>query len=119
MRLSTSTFPCLLALSWQVGSVHGLAGREIPTGRTTSSFLSDRRALLTGLVTSATAAATLGWVGRKPAVALEADSLPSLAVVSTELQDVYFGVSNYCSGELLCVGSLTTTLTFLFILDFP
>ena len=94
MRLS---FACLITLFCQLESVTGLAGNTAPSvthgmdaARTTS--LTDRRTLLTGLLASATAATTLGWLGQKPAFAVESPTSSISIAESGDLQDVYFGV---------------------------
>eukprot|EP00977_Amphora_coffeiformis_P009266 scaffold2103_cov185-Amphora_coffeaeformis.AAC.11 len=93
MRFSAASMFSLTALLGQ--QVHGLAGQNLPTTTTTtgSSSLTDRRAMLAGLATTATAAAvTLGWMTRPVANAMEPSTMSLAAAEPGELQDVYFGV---------------------------
>ena len=95
----------LSTLSLILGSVEGLAGNEVGREVTRTASLTDRRALLTGLLTSAAATATWGYLGKKPAFAVQpSPSDSSLTVAqdpSGDLQDVYFGVGCFCTCQAM------------------
>jgi hypothetical protein len=98
-----NSFVTLLLCTQQLGVVQGWTGLDpnVARGRVTSS-LTDRRALLTGLITSAAAAVTWSRLGQKPALATETQSSSSLSAAEMPTgsgggggdsqEDVYFGV---------------------------
>lgn len=96
MRFATTTLVVVLSSSLMMIGVQGLAGLEIPTTTshpTATTLRLDRRALLTGLVTTA-AATAVAWGWQAPAHAATTVPSSSLAVAAEDstLQDVYFGV---------------------------
>lgn len=99
MKVSISTLSACAVLFANVGLVQALAGQEPRLaaygGGGSIGRLTDRRALVTGLIASATVAAgfTTAWFGSGQHQAAYAVEMPTTdGALLQSPQDVYFGV---------------------------